>query len=142
MKVIIGDAVELAANNGGVLVHQVNCQRTANSGIAKQIRNRFPKWYDHYVKQDPYLGKVDIFRDNDTLIVSFYAQDKYGGPRRQTDYDAFEKCLQNFNQIDGKGIYIPYMIGCGLGRGDWQVISALLESYLPAATIVKLKLYE
>jgi hypothetical protein len=139
MKIIIGDAVELAANNAGVLVHQVNCQRTANSGIARQIRNRFPAWYWHYKNQTPFLGKVDIFRDNDTLIVSFYAQDQYGGTRRQTNYDAFEKCLQNFNQIDGEGIYIPYMIGCGLGRGDWSVVSKLLEAYLPQATIVKLR---
>jgi len=29
-----------------VICHQVNCKRVAGKGLAKQIRKKYPEWYD------------------------------------------------------------------------------------------------
>lgn len=146
MRYIKGDAVQLARNNNGILIHQVNCQRVANSGIAKQIRDTFPGWYEHYIRVEPNLGQIDVFNHNGTIIISMYSQDTFGYRKgnRYTDYDAFELCLSKLapllNKTPLKGdLYVPNGIGCGLGGGDWKVISVLVESYLPDAIVVSLE---
>jgi hypothetical protein len=35
-------------------------------------------------------------------------------------------------------VYIPYNMGCGLGGGDWEIVSGIIEETLPDAIIVKL----
>lgn len=43
IKIIDGD---LFSSNADVIAHQVNCSSAMNSGIAKQIRNKYPEVYN------------------------------------------------------------------------------------------------
>lgn len=132
----------LLDSNCDYICHQVNCQGAMNSGIAKQIRERWPRVYEsykHYIdfltkKEIPLLGKILISNiRNPTRVINMFSQDEYGyDGRRYTSYDAFENCLMTIKEQVRKhqSIGFPKNIGCGLGGGDWKVISALIESIL------------
>jgi hypothetical protein len=63
--------------------------------------------------------------------VQGLAQYGYDG-HRYTSYDAFATALHNISyQVEpGCTIGFPKNIGCGLGGGNWKVISALIEEIL------------
>lgn len=129
------------------ICHQVNCQGRMGSGIAKQIRERWPVVYNVYRNRFDYhtkigatsedvLGNVDLIPINDEgtrFVFNMYAQANYGyDGQRYTSYDAFANCLVNIWAMMPTGCKVgfPKNIGCGLGGGNWKVISALIEEIL------------
>lgn len=134
----------LLDSNCDYICHQVNCQGVMGAGIAKQIRERWPEVYesykDTYIEYMSYgsgwlLGKVDFVPIHDTCqeVVNMFCQDECGyDGSRYTSYDAFATALYNISyRVDvGASIGFPKNIGCGLGGGDWQIISRLIESIL------------
>lgn len=139
----------LLDSNCDYICHQVNCRGVMGSGIARQIRDRWPEVYRYYRERywdwfdDPnatemdMLGAIDdIAIENDTRdihIVNMYAQSSYGfNHYRYTSYDAFEDCLYQIKRLVpvGKMIGFPKGIGCGLGGGNWDVILKLIEEVL------------
>ena len=124
------------------ICHQVNCQGVMGSGIAKQIRERWPyvfSSYHNYCSRhlgdtSGLLGNIWCVKLNDTRwVINIFSQDKFGyDGTRFTSYDAFAKCLTAMRDRLSKGstIGFPKNIGCGLGGGNWKVISALIEEIL------------
>ena len=126
------------------ICHQVNCQGVMGSGIAKQIRERWPEVYTGYTRfcknygdnePDRLLGKVFMKRINGShqWVMNMFSQDTYGyDGQRYTSYDAFAHCLEVIRQQTtyNDSIGFPKNIGCGLGGGNWKVISALIEELL------------
>lgn len=135
MKHITGDILEVER---GIICHQVNCQRVAGAGLAKQIDNKFSFWKEWFVDiKHKHLGDVAWYVIHDELIIaSLYAQDGYGYDKRYTNYAALAKCLWSLRGHQ-KQIYIPRGMGCGLGGGDWNIVSQLIEDALPNAIIVE-----
>lgn len=128
------------------ICHQVNCQGVMRSGIAKQIRERWPEVYEGYKRFCNYYGHYDtklllgrVFkactRDGGKQVLNIFSQDEYGyDGSRFTSYDAFAHCLSVIRDHPmvprGRSIGFPKNIGCGLGGGNWKVISALIEEIL------------
>ena len=134
------------------ICHQVNCQGRMGSGIAKQIKERWPIVYDGYVKaykdredeilrncggfeyapsvSETLLGHLQQIQVNDKqTVINMFAQQYYGyDGRRYTSYDAFWACLGGIAASVPKGskIGFPWKIGCGLGGANWQVISTMI----------------
>lgn len=140
------------------ICHQVNCRGVMGSGIARQIRERWPWVFTSYRtywercknKDESPLGTiwgVAINRDNrdSQWVVNMFSQETfgyYGG--RFTSYDAFAKCLELMrdNLPKDKTIGFPKNIGCGLGGGNWKIISALIEEILGPTHNVYIYEYE
>jgi O-acetyl-ADP-ribose deacetylase (regulator of RNase III) len=109
-----------------------------NSGIAKQIRERWPRVYDEYCDWcdscNDMLGHIQIVHiDNGPSVINLAAQLFYGyDGRRYTSYDAFWACLGKIKEQVPKGskIGFPYKIGCGLGGANWQVIFQMIMEVL------------
>jgi O-acetyl-ADP-ribose deacetylase (regulator of RNase III) len=129
----------------GIICHQVNCIGAMGAGLALQVATRFPECYRMYEglcqrdhKKFDLLGHNYIFRASPGLwIVNMFAQKNISRKGRATDYQAFESCLQDlWNSVARRDlkhdIYFPYMIGCGLGGGDWKVIEPLIQKYFNA----------
>lgn len=125
----------LLDSNCDYICHQVNCQGVMGSGIARQIRERWPEVYEEYKNLcdiwylDDLLGGIQIAGH----VVNMFSQDSFGyDGRRYTSYDAFVECLLKFrNHIPvGSTIGFPKNIGCGLGGGNWQIISTMIEEIL------------
>ncbi len=137
---------DLLDSNCDYICHQVNCRGRMRSGIAKQIRERFPNVYEEYrwryeraleigLNPDKMLGSTDILPtpDHKRYIVNMYSQRSYGyDGKKYTSYKAFEFILRQLKvEIPTVcTIGFPKNIGCGLGGGDWKVISGLIETIL------------
>ena len=127
------------------LCHQVNCQGRMGSGIAKQIKERWPKVYTSYMDYCHYhashgsdlrylLGQcqfIDV--ESNKVVINMFGQESYGyDGRRYTSYDAFWMCLGEITKTVPKGSVIgfPHKIGCGLGGANWPVIETMIRSVL------------
>lgn len=120
------------------IAHQVNCQGVMGSGVAFQVKQKFPNAYKEYLylidkhKKEPrkLLGVSQICSlENNKNIINMYAQYNYGANGRFTDYEAFYKCIEMINHAltSKDSIAMPYMIGCGRGGADWGIIKFMLE---------------
>jgi O-acetyl-ADP-ribose deacetylase (regulator of RNase III) len=125
----------LLDSNCDYICHQVNCQGVMGSGIAKQIRERWPEVYDIYREL------CDTYQSGDLIggiqvaghVVNIFSQDNFGyDGRRYTSYDAFVEALLKFRTTipSGSTIGFPKNIGCGLGGGNWKIISTMIEEIL------------
>ena len=138
------------------ICHQVNCQGRMGSGIAKQIRAKWPAVYDAYHAKfqemedeisemcggfeyqldvsEVLLGHMQIVPVNDKQnVINMFAQQYYGyDGKRYTSYDAFWACLGGIRDSVPKGskIGFPYKIGCGLGGASWPVIFQMIDEVL------------
>lgn len=146
----------LLDSNCDYICHQVNCQGRMASGIAKQIRDRWPEVYNAYISAYKdreneilhncgsfehmpdvsetllgYLQKVPV--NEKQVVINMFAQQYYGyDGKRYTSYDAFWACLGGIRDSVPKGskIGFPYKIGCGLGGANWNVIEAMIFEVL------------
>lgn len=140
MIILKGDLLETPFE---IIAHQVNCQGKMNSGVAKQIREKFPWAYDDYItglkqcEADYMLGKSQVIWQNGHTIFNIFGQYNYGYDGKQyTSYGAinaaFREAILNYRDgdIDDNRqitIAIPYKIGCDRGGGDWDVVKRILE---------------
>ena len=127
----------------GVILHGCNAQGVMGSGVAKQLRAKYPEIYYKYVThlnllkdlgKDP-LGTICIQPVTGHLAVcNMITQEYYGRDGRQyVSYEAVEDCLENV--LDWLGdysipIHVPYLIGAGLGGGDEKTLLAIFEKVL------------
>lgn len=118
-----------------LIAHQVNCQGVMGSGVAKALRDRWPSLfmgYKVFIDQVPHgelLGKTYVHQTFDNkFILNIFSQDKYL-PRTvcHTNYQAMEKAFIDLKESFAGDMAIP-KIGCGLGGGDWDIVSGLIES--------------
>ena len=156
MKHVKGNIFDSDAD---AILHQVNCQGVMGSGVAKQVRERFPTVFQYYKSLCEYdkqvmadrgltkstlLGRIQVVHKEDytvrvkdkdvspQVIVNLFAQDKYGYDGScYTDYDALRMCLDQVNKkFSGKKVAIPYLMACHRGGGDWSVVSKMIEETL------------
>lgn len=119
--------------------HQVNCQGRMGSGIAKQIRAKWPEVYESYMHYSNYylerggpksmLGSCQYITTTNITVINMFAQEGYGyDGKRYTSYDAFWACLEEIAKVVPKGskIGFPDHIGCGLGGANWAVIKTMI----------------
>lgn len=119
-----------------VIVHGCNCFCTMGSGVARQIREKFPEAYqaDKNTARGDYgkLGAITSARieANDLTVVNAYTQFRYGAEKMHVDYKAVRECFKKIaKQFKGKKIAFP-AIGCGLAGGDWNIVSKIIDEEL------------
>ena len=145
-RIIVGNALDIVGREGGVLLHQVNCIRAAGAGIALQIRQRWPAWYEAYRNDQRKLGDATLVRVQPwpaAWIGSLYAQFTVGRGSQQTAYDARRQALVTTSEnLDastiGAQVYVPFGLGSGLGGGDWSMVARIVSEVMPDALIVRL----
>lgn len=122
------------------LLQSCNARGVMNSGVAKVIRQEYPRafevYYAEHIARGLKLGTVVWVdcRDNNGghLIGNLIGQGDYGreAGRVYTDYDALRSGLIEANRyLKEQGISdaaFP-LIGSGLGQGKWSEISVILE---------------
>jgi O-acetyl-ADP-ribose deacetylase (regulator of RNase III) len=124
-----------------LICHQVNCMGVMGSGLAKQLRNKYPKLYTSYKKfckeckdNNPktLLGDVQTVPMPDgKVIVNLFGQYGYGRDKQYTDYKALKESLESIlciaKMCDNDSIALPYALGCGLAGGDWNVVYRIIK---------------
>jgi len=127
MRTIKGDLLKLFKDGQyDVIVHGCNCFNTMGAGIAKQVKEQFPKAYieDCKTKKGD-LNKLGTYTFSDG-IINAYTQYDYKG-RNNVDYNAIKKVFEKINNdFKNKKIGIP-KIGAGLAGGDWDTIKKIIN---------------
>lgn len=149
MKMIKGNLLDLAeAGEFTHIIHGCNCQGVMGSGIAAQIRERYPNVYKTYLQSfdvpefelEPrdFLGKTSaaVADDLSLIVINANTQLTFGRDpnTRYVSYDAVDECFSTIKQAlkrrKGK-VKIGYpLIGCGLGGGNWEIISRIIDHQL------------
>lgn len=150
IKIIDGD---LFRSNARIIVHQVNCQKRMGSGVALQVKKKYPNVYNEYLKacSDDMLGKIQIvpinskWNDfdsgsiaiplNEKFVCNMFAQSNYGYDGKQyTDINALRECftklyelLHEKNNNYMSKIAMPYKIGCCRGGANWADVYKMIE---------------
>ena len=146
VTIIDGDLFNTKAK---YICHQVNCQGKMGSGVAAQIREKFPEAYEDYNKlcsmtknKEVLLGEVQtVHCKTGVVICNLFGQLNYGyNGKTFTSYDAFKNAIDWLNRYipDGETVAMPFRIGCGLGGADWNRISKMIEQGLGATHTVEL----
>lgn len=132
----------------GVILHQVNCQGVMGSGVARDIRNKYPKVFEEYSRiANP--ASTSRFAGADLLgiaqcvdvtpelsIFNLFGQQFYGRePKRYTSYDALDTALAEvanqlrYFKIESNQVNLP-LLGSGLGGAHWPTVATMVEHHL------------
>ena len=130
-----------------MIVHGCNAQGVMGKGVAKLIRNKWPRAYEEYRKAYDAAGLRPgevIFADvGGKIIANAITQDDYrrdpDEPTVHADYDAIGFCFADIASrcahiYNFKEIAIP-KIGAGLAGGDWDKIEHVIDRHTPGITV-------
>lgn len=128
----------------GVIAHGVNCQGVMGSGVALAIKKKYPRVFKYYnilcesEKTDTkkLLGRTLIVRakedESTPMVANCFTQNFYGTDKRHVNYEAvaesFASLYKHYNTSENPDmiLHIP-KIGAGLGGGNWEIISRIIE---------------
>ena len=131
---------DLLKSGCDIICHQVNEWGVMGAGIAKQIKDKYPKAFEDYTKAitGENLPLIALSKQPDGVIVANMFTQRDG----ETDieilrkavfllamqiYDLFTTKLK-FNDMTGVffdrplRVGIPYKYGCGIAKGDWDEV--------------------
>jgi O-acetyl-ADP-ribose deacetylase (regulator of RNase III) len=133
---IVTKHCDLLSNTRGILVHGVNCQGQMNSGIARDIRAKYPVAYTEYASlcapqishntQNTLLGTTQFVPivENELYVANCFTQEFYGrSGKRYASPEAITACMRlvaSTAENLALPIYMP-IIGCGLGGLSWAL---------------------
>ncbi|MCK5617435.1 macro domain-containing protein [Candidatus Pacearchaeota archaeon] len=136
---IEGDLIQLAMQGKfDVIIHGANCRNVMDSGIAAQIKHQLPEAFEadrEFASEhepEDMLGNysyTDVQRGRHSFyVVNAYTQLSFG-PGLQISYEAVK---QVFTKIDRDfscyHLSLAYpLIGAGLGGGDWEKITTIID---------------
>ena len=136
------------------IAHSCNCQNVMGGGIAKQIKDRYPKafevdherWSNEYNDGGNWRCQIGDYSKAvietqwthlpHATIYNLYTQSGYSTERRQVNYEYFWQAMKamqedlRFNQHELNArqvVGVPYGISCGLAGGNWKIIKAIIE---------------
>jgi O-acetyl-ADP-ribose deacetylase (regulator of RNase III) len=137
-----GNLLDLAEQGAfDIIVQGCNCYNTMGSGIAKEIRERYPEAYraDQQTEKGSVM-KLGNWSEVDTgmfTIINAYTQYGYNAAGEMEDlfeYTSFKLILQKLWVMHGnKDFGFPY-IGMGLAGGDRNRIIGKLEHFAGLVT--------
>ena len=123
------------------IVHGCNCQGVMGSGVALQIRQKWPEVFTdykaYYKRGMLHLGATYyVAVEPDVFVFNAMTQEFYG--RREgaiyVSYEAVRMAFRKINKVVIKDLGIKTvnfpLIGCGLAGGDWSVVSSIIDEEL------------
>lgn len=135
MKIIKADLFDFP-DGITLIAHSVSCDYPMGSGIAKQIKDRYPEAYAAHASQlnsishrKNLLGFISTAElSPGKFIANLYTQLNDGANKRQVDYEAFYSSLELLNKAYPECVIgLPHKISCDLAGGNWKIISAIIE---------------
>lgn len=131
-----------------VIVHGCNAAGVMGSGVARIVKEKYPKAYkDYYMFCTKGLSMEEVMGHNvfskqpdGKFIVNSITQPSYGRGLgiRFCSYDAIDDCMKRLvMECEDRGIVSISMpkIGAGLGGGSWDVIEKIIETHFNGSGI-------
>lgn len=109
--------------------------KDSHHGLLGKIQNIDLSFYD-YEYGTNWNGNVGRFPDKH--IINVFGQEYYGTDKRQVNYGALGQAFtalaygltqasEDALQEDYDVIGFPYLFGCGLAGGDWNIVLEMIE---------------
>lgn len=146
IRIVQGNLLEASED---IIGHQVNCMGKYKSGIAGQIRDKYPRAYEMYMNVwNNYSDKRELLgirqivtcdngRDSygermEKKITNLFGQYDYGRNKNKvyTDYEKLTKALvslEQFSRLFGFSVALPLNLGCGSANGDWGIVYRIID---------------
>lgn len=146
MKQIEGNLLDIP---DGLLAHVVNDRHIMGGGIALQIRNKWPHVAKQYRTSTAMHGACQVIfvglGEHRLAVCNLFAQRGLRAKdhpigRRYLHYGDLALALGDLRaeaQFYKLDVFVPFLMGCGLAGGNWEVVLELLDTFVPTATIVK-----
>ena len=131
---------DVLTSTAPIIMHQVNCQGTMRSGVAKAISEKWPiveEKYKNFCKalsSKGLLGLTQVVKVNDNqYVANLFGQETYGySGKKYTSYDAIDNALRILlKKMESNSINrlaMPYKMSSDRGGADWDVILAIITS--------------
>ena len=139
MKIVAGNLVTLAlAGNYDLIMQGCNCMNQMGRGIALTIKNTWPEVYQadlatvkgDKTKLGTYTKAVVDINGKPLVVVNCYTQYNYNYEGVLVDYTAVQQVMTKIKQdYSGLKMAMP-LIGAGLAKGDWSILSPIIETAL------------
>lgn len=145
VKLVNGDLLDAKET---YIAHQVNCYGMMGKGVALQIKNRYPDIFRRYQdycnehKVKNLIGRLLLIpTDDGKVICNLFGQERFGYGKQYTDIAALSKAMNSLAKIvpTNEPIAMPYMIGCGNGGADWNIVHQLIQDIFKKHTVVLYK---
>ena len=128
---------DLLDSDAQYIAHQANCISKGAAGVARAIYNKYPYSDVYYRRTSPSsMGEIEICGndDDERFIINMFAQYYPGESHYVEDMPdhrvvAFKSCLNKISEIKMDSIAFPYLIGCGLGGGNWNTYLEILINF-------------
>lgn len=143
-----------------IIVHQVNTKGQMRSGIAKQIKEKYPEVYEYYRSEYDAcdLGDCLVAKTKDgKYVANIFAQSDYGTDVKYMNFEDFKednrdrkqytnyqalyaglRFVRDFAQSENLSVAIPHGIGCGRGGGNWEVVNKEINNIFSNFNEVKI----
>jgi O-acetyl-ADP-ribose deacetylase (regulator of RNase III) len=139
-SVKFGDILSLEE---GIIVHGCNAHGIMGSGIALQIKNKYPECFRTYATFCAGMAHMDALGavvpyavpNKNLIIANAITQKDFGKDgKKYVSYKAISTAFTNAAEAASKsGLELHYpLIGAGLGGGDWAIISDIIDAAVAA----------
>ena len=131
---------DLLTTDVDIIVHQVNCLGIMDTGVARQVREKYPEVNKAYCdlcqsvdSPSSLLGSIQVIPTLDgKRICNLFGQVAIGRKQCMTEYDAVANALNQIKSYMEKNnlrtVAFPKYIGCGLAGGNWDTMKDLIEA--------------
>lgn len=123
----------------GIIVHGCNCRGVMGSGVALAIKNKWPHVFKSYriafeSVQGLKLGSTQVCHLNDGVtVINAMTQESFGNRGlRYVNYEAVARCFDDVRVL-ARHLKVPVnfpLLGAGLGGGNWEIISTIIDQTL------------
>lgn len=136
IKYVNGDLLDV---NEGVIIHGCNAKGVMGSGVALAVKHKYPKVYEAYKAQEKNhglnLGSFSTQKVSALLYVANLVIQEHYGRDSNVKYVSYGAILLGFEKLNDSfpesTVFNFPKIGAGLGNGDWNDISTLIEFACP-----------
>lgn len=143
-KTVNGDILNCTED---VIVHQVNVAGAMGGGVARQLANQYKgleEAYSKYCKDhnNRYInlcGNVFYYQAKDKIIANMFSQHE----NFDTDYLNMKVALKDIREYakqKGLSVCMPYGIGCGIARGNWNIVLSIIDKVFKDCKVTLYKL--
>ena len=153
------DLLSAPTGPGQYIAHVVNCLATEASGLSKAVFETYPEanvytsTHANGTKGTP--GTIVVHHP----VINMYAQVGFGAPAEKSPVSKdgkkplpsdteqsrkgyFKRCLEEMAIIkDLKRVTFPWLVGCGMGGGDWKAYEAMIQDFATANPHITVFIY-
>lgn len=138
-----GDLTHFGPNDYGIVAHQIN-PRVMGPTLALALAKAYPWCAKDFYSRNGRINLGDVILSKHPESTSFYiahccGQLSTSAGANNTDYAAVELYLKKLKMLSsslGLPVYIPYLLGCGMAGGDWNIVSRKIETIWDKSNLV------